>query len=229
MAQSLTIDFSKPVPLFPLANCALLPHATIPLHVFEPRYQAMTADALDTTGLVAMATFKGDDWKLNYEGNPPVHDHVCVGLILRHDRLADGRYNILLQGVCRARVRDELPSDPYRVALLEPTEREAAMEIDLEHQREHIEALLVDPLMEQLASVKAIRNWMSREIPTPALIDLSILALVHDTADRYRMLAEANAEARARFLEGFLESTRRTLRIANRYGSGQSEEGWNLN
>lgn len=229
MAESLTIDFSRPVPLFPLGNCVLLPHATIPLHVFEPRYLRMVSDALDTNGLIAMATFEGEGWKLDYEGKPPIRGHVCVGLILRHERLPDGRYTILLQGICRARVRRELEHDPYRVALLEPTEAEPAMEIDLEDRREHIECLLDDPLMEQLASVKAIRNWMSREIPTPVLIDLSILALVHDTGDRYRMLVETDADARAAFLEHFLETTRKTLRIASRFGSGKSEEGWNLN
>ena len=54
MAQTVTIDFSQPVPLFPLPGCMLLPHATVPLHIFESRYRDMVGDVLDGAGLIAM-------------------------------------------------------------------------------------------------------------------------------------------------------------------------------
>ena len=58
MSHTLTIDFNKPIALFPLPGCVLLPHNATPLHIFEPRYRAMTSDALDTTGLIAMASMR---------------------------------------------------------------------------------------------------------------------------------------------------------------------------
>ena len=229
MGETLTIDFSKPLPLFPLPNCVLLPHATIPLHIFEPRYRQMTKDALDSRGLIAVATFEGDDWKTDYENNPPLRPFVCVGYIVRHDRLADGRYNMLLQGICRARITGEVPYEPYRLALVEPAEVFQSMEIDLTDQRDRLEDLLGDPLLKQLSCVSAIHNWLSKEIPTNVLVDLAIMTVCDDVDRRYAMLSETNAGSRAAWLEHNLRQTRRTLALATRHGSGQSPEGFNLN
>jgi len=229
MSNLLTIDFAKALPIFPLPNCVLLPHATIPLHIFEPRYRVMVADVLDDRRLIAMATFQGEAWKLNYKGNPPVRQTVCVGYIVRHNELEDGRYNILLQGVCRARVAQEVPNEPYRKAMLEPVETDAPMEIDMDERRGRLESLLGDPLLQQLASVSAIQNWLSGEIPTAVLVDLAIMTMCDDTESRYAMLSESRAGVRADWLEGLLGQTRRTLRIAERFGTGQSSDGVNLN
>lgn len=229
MAETLTIDFSRPMALFPLAGCVLLPHATVPLHIFEPRYRAMTHDALDAAGLIAMATIQGQARGANGGVNPPLKPYVCIGYMLRHERLHDGRYNLLLQGVCRARIREELSHEPYRVALFEPAEVRPVMEIDLEDQRRRLEGLLDDPLLGRLAAVNAIKNWMTREVPTNVLIDLSILALAGTSGDRYEMLAQPSAAQRAQWLEHHLEGTRRTLRIANRIGPSRTDDGMNLN
>lgn len=229
MPEALTIDFAKPIPLFPLPTCALLPHATVPLHVFEPRYRKMTREALDSRGLIAMAVFKGDQWQQEYENNPPIRDHVCVGYIVQHQKLEDGRYNILLQGVCRAKVVREVEHESYRLAVLEPTETEQPMEIDLSEQRECIEALLNRPRMKQLAAVGAVHQWLSREVPTAAMIDLAILTLCSDIEQRYAMLAEPDVEARAAWLEQHLRQTDELLVKAERLGSGVSEEGVPLN
>jgi len=217
MPQTLTIDFRQPVPLFPLPNCVLLPHATIPLHIFEPRYRKMTNDALDSRGLIAMASFEGSDWKADYEGQPELRPHVCVGYIMRHQRLDDGRINLLLQGTCRAKIREEIPHHPYRQAMLEPIECETPMEIDLVEHRVRIEALLNDPLLKELSSIAAVQNWLSREIPTNALIDLATMTACDDFDDRYAMLAECDAQARATWLERWLTATRQTLRTAKKF------------
>src|SRR5688572_16335775 len=65
----------------------------LPLHIFEPRYRQMTADALEGERLIAMALLK-PDWKENYEGSPPIHDILGVGKIVDDTKLADGRYNL---------------------------------------------------------------------------------------------------------------------------------------
>lgn len=215
--DTLTIDFGEPIPLFPLPNCVLLPHATIPLHIFEQRYRAMTRDALTGSELIAMALFEGDDWRGEYQGNPPLRPIVCVGHVIRHQELPDGRFNILLYGVCRARIHEELASDPYRQALLRPLGAQQPMEIDLEPQRGKLEELLNDPLMKELASVSAVQNWLSREIPTHALIDLTIMTVCEDIEQRYRMLAEGEVESRATFLIHRLRDLRRTLKTAKRF------------
>lgn len=229
MPEALTIDFAKPIPLFPLPSCALLPHATVPLHVFEPRYQKMTQEALDSHGLIAMAVFQGDKWQQQYHGKPPIREHVCVGYIVQHQQLQDGRYNILLQGVCRAKVVKELPHESYRMAMLEPTETESVMEIDLDDRRQRIEAMLKRPRLRQLAAIHAIGKWLSREVPTTAMIDLAILTLSQDNERRYAMLAEADVEKRADWLEHHLQQTDDLLAVAERLGPAVTDDGIPLN
>src|SRR5260221_6462218 len=89
------------VPLFPLPNVVLLPRAVLPLHIFEERYKQMTADVLRGHRQIAMALLNRG-WEKDYYGRPAIEPVVCVGTILSHERLPDGRYNFLLQGHTRA-------------------------------------------------------------------------------------------------------------------------------
>ncbi len=111
------------MPIFPLDHVTLLPQQVLPLHIFEARYRQMVEHALDGSGQIAMAVFDTEAWREQYHGRPPVRPAVCVGQIVQHEKLEDGRYNLLLQGVCRARIlREEEPSEErlYRTATLEP-------------------------------------------------------------------------------------------------------------
>src|SRR5688572_32938054 len=107
--------YTGPVPVFPLPTLVLFPHTVVPLHIFEQRYRAMVMDALKGDKLIAMALLK-PGWEKDYEGAPAVHDVVGVGRILRDERTEDGRYNILLEGLARARIEELIPPDPYRRA-----------------------------------------------------------------------------------------------------------------
>src|SRR5947209_20523346 len=90
-------------PLFPLPNVVLFPRAVLPLHIFEERYKAMTAEALGGSRQIAMALLR-PGWEKDYYGRPEIEPVVCVGEILTHEQLADGKYNFFLRGVARARV-----------------------------------------------------------------------------------------------------------------------------
>src|SRR5688500_2936810 len=122
------------VPLFPLPNVVLFPRAVLPLHIFEERYKAMTADALRGDRQIAMALLR-PGWERDYYQKPAVEPVVCIGTILTHEKLPDGKYNFLLQGHTRARVVREIPGKPYRLATLEPIAETEVMEIDLEAER----------------------------------------------------------------------------------------------
>src|SRR5579862_5209492 len=109
------IDLSA-VPLFPLPNVVLFPRAVLPLHIFEERYKAMTVHALGGDRLIGMALLKSG-WEKSYYGRAAIEPVVCVGRILSHERLPDGCYNFLLQGVARAKVVGEVGGDePFRQA-----------------------------------------------------------------------------------------------------------------
>jgi uncharacterized protein len=106
------------VPLFPLPNVVLFPGTELPLHVFEPRYREMMANALDGERLLAMALLK-PGWESDYYGNPPVHEVVGIGRIHDEHRLVDGRYNLVLRGEWRARIVEVVSGDPYRTVRAE--------------------------------------------------------------------------------------------------------------
>lgn len=228
-ANDLNIDFTASIPLFPLSCCVLLPHATASLHIFEQRYRQMTRDVIESNGLIAMATFQGDRWKQDYEGSPPIRPCVCVGYLARHQHLENGRYNILVQGLCRAKVIHEVSQTPYRRALIEPFETDPPLEIDLDPCRDKIEELLADPLLGQWSQISAVRHWLNREIPTAVMLDLAVMTLCRCTEERYAMLAEPCPCERAEWLHRHLIQTRKTLHRARALGECVSEQGLALN
>ena len=88
------------VPLFPLPNVVLFPRAVLPLHVFEDRYKAMTADVLTGNRLIAMALLK-PGWEKDYYQAPAIEPVVCVGEILSWEQLPDVQPCHVGRGACR--------------------------------------------------------------------------------------------------------------------------------
>jgi Lon protease-like protein len=105
--------------IFPLPDATLFPGALLPLHVFEPRYRALVADALAGSHAFAVARLK-PGFESDYGGRPPVFDVCGAGRIVEHTVLPDGRYNVMLLGVARVRLVRELPAaTAYRVVRAE--------------------------------------------------------------------------------------------------------------
>lgn len=106
------------VPIFPLQT-VFFPRTQLPLHVFEPRYRKMTADCIEHGLPMAIVLARpGEDLM----GHAEVFPIAGLGTIERHERLPDGRYNLLLRGVTRIRIIEELPHRPYRVVRATPLE-----------------------------------------------------------------------------------------------------------
>jgi uncharacterized protein len=229
--EAIRVDFGAAIPLFPLRGVVLLPHATVPLHIFEPRYRALMRDALAGPQLIAMASFDGDAWQHDYHGNPPLRPVVCVGYILRHDRLPDGRFNLLLHGVARAAIVNELElhDDGYRHAKLRPITTQPPMEIDLADHRQRLSNLLHEEALDELAGVRAVHRWLTDEIPTDAVVDLVATSLISAEQERYAMLAEPDALRRADHLERFLRRTHKLVTTAKRYADARDPAGYPLN
>ncbi|MEC8423275.1 MAG: LON peptidase substrate-binding domain-containing protein, partial [Myxococcota bacterium] len=107
------------LPLFPLPGMVFLPYTLLPLHVFEPRYRSLVADAVAGSGVLAVPQMLSSEQER--AGLPPVSAVVGVGRIVRHQTMPDGRSNIVLAGIGRARIRREIAADsPYRIALATP-------------------------------------------------------------------------------------------------------------
>src|SRR5262245_25424794 len=108
--HSLIIDFGGTARLFPLPNLVLFPHVAQPLHIFEPRYRRLMDDALQGDRLIATALLQ-PGWEQEYNNAPPLHAMTCLGRIQQEEHLPDGRYNLLLHGLCRARIIEEVKTD----------------------------------------------------------------------------------------------------------------------
>jgi uncharacterized protein len=106
------------LPLFPLPNVVLFPNVFLPLHVFEPRYREMAADAIAGDRMIGMVLLR-PGWEHDYEGRPPVYQIGSSGVITHFERLSDGRYNIILRGLERFRILEEDTSRIYRRGIVE--------------------------------------------------------------------------------------------------------------
>jgi Lon protease-like protein len=105
----MTADVSQRVSIFPLAGLLLFPRLNLPLHIFEPRYRALVSDALARDRRIAMIQPRNDALV------PELFDVGCVGKIAAVEALDDGRYNIVLEGIARFRVRSEIDAaTPFR-------------------------------------------------------------------------------------------------------------------
>lgn len=95
-------DMPACIPVFPLPGVLLLPGGKLPLNIFEPRYLAMTQDALGTDRLIGMIQPQ------EQEGDASLHRTGCVGRITSFSETEDGRFMITLTGIARFHVEQEL-------------------------------------------------------------------------------------------------------------------------
>jgi Lon protease-like protein len=132
------------LPIFPLPNVVLFPNVFLPLHIFEPRYRDMVADAITSDRMIGMVLLR-PGFERDYEGRPPVFPVGCSGVITHVERLADGRYNIVLRGAERFRILQEDHTRTYRTAVVDPLPERLPANDDrgiIRQQRSKLEAML---------------------------------------------------------------------------------------
>lgn len=230
---AIQVNFGRSLPVFPLDQVTLLPQQVLPLHIFEPRYRQMVTDALDGSGQIAMAVFEGRDWKQQYHGRPPIRPAVCIGHIAQHEKLADGRYNIILRGVCRARVIKELaPRDArlYREAMLEPIGLEQDETPELRVFRSRLENDLDRGSLGRLSDSATLLEYVrDEEIPTAALLELIAFTLVKDREKRYRLLEEGDVGVRIGLVTQEIDGIDKLIRLALPQTGGEYPRGYSPN
>lgn len=116
------------IAIFPLPGAVLFPGLHLPLHIFEPRYKAMVQEVLARDrqiGMIQPRAIPGEE-----DREPPaLYDIGCVGRIVDVEALDEGRFNLMLEGVARFRVRRELDvTTPFRQveAEIEPVDEAGA-------------------------------------------------------------------------------------------------------
>lgn len=194
-SDDLAIVSLDAVPLFPLPNVVLFPHAILPLHIFEQRYKIMTADALTGDRQIAMALLR-PGWEKNYYGRPQIEPVVCVGTIVSCEKLEDGKYNFLLQGHTRARIVREFEGRPYRVAELELLEETPVLEIDLSEQRKRMNELFNDGALSKTTLARQFRKMLDGPFATSDIADLVSFNLLDDVPLKQSLLAQCDVRTR---------------------------------
>ncbi len=205
------------VPVFPLPGVVLFPRQILPLHIFEPRYRQMVRDVLAGARLMAIALLKPGFEEQYFTKHAPVHSVVCVGKIVRHEPLEDGKCNILLHGAVRAEIIEECCERPYRrarVRVLETSCSRAEPEL----------ALLRAALRSAVADCVSIEAGLCHEyielfdsgLPIGELADVLASGMPVDGELRQCLLAETDDAARAGMLREQIETLVKVARTARR-------------
>lgn len=188
------------LPVFPLPSAVLLPHELLPLHIFEPRYRAMIQDVVEGAGVLAIANL-APGWEGDYEGRPRLEPVCGAGVVARHEKLADGRWNILVHGIARVRITGEHPPrQPYRRVTAELVEDRITGPLD-------DEADSVRRMLFALCAARpgpganALAQLASRAEDPSSLADIVCAALLSEHARRLRALLSVDVGARLRLAQ----------------------------
>jgi Lon protease-like protein len=194
-------QFGGTARLFPLPNLVLFPHAVQPLHIFEPRYRQLMEDALAGDRLMAMALLQ-PGWEEHYHDRPPIHPVVCLGHVGTEQRLPDGRFNLLLHGLSRARVLEEVPTDRlYRTARVKllPDVAVEPHGLDKTLCREVGEQVM-DCYAGRGEALEQVQRLLAGGLPLGILCDVFAFALPLDVDVKRSLLEEPDVARRARIL-----------------------------
>jgi len=192
--------------LFPLPNVVLFPHVIQALHIFEPRYRQLTEDALAGDKLITMALL-APGWEPHYEGRPSLQPVACLGRIATHHALPDGRFNLLLLGLKRVRLLEELPAErAFREALVQIIDDEYPENGAAARQR--VQRQLLDGFRQALPLLpdmqEQVEQFVSSDVSLGILTDILAYSLPLTLDEKLLLLGEANVDRRAAFLADYL-------------------------
>jgi len=100
-------EFPNKIPIFPLSNFIIFPNTNVPLNIFEPRYIQMVDDCMKGNRLIGIVQPK----KTNNLKKPNLYEVGCAGKITSFNETEDGRYIIIINGICRYKIIEELIND----------------------------------------------------------------------------------------------------------------------
>ena len=201
-------DVPQRIPVFPLSGAILLPRATLPLHVFEPRYLQMVEDVMSTSRVIGMVqpTGAGEAEESPISRTAPLRRVGCAGRITSYQELDDGRLLMSLSGIARFELLDEVElAKPYRICTVSyerflgdfiPDAGEA--DVDRERLIEVLKAYL------QMRNLKA--DWAAiGKASTEALVNSLALASPYGCEEKQALLEAADLKARAEMLVALAE------------------------
>jgi uncharacterized protein len=197
-------DVPQRIAVFPLSRAVLLPRATLPLNIFEPRYLQMVDDVMSTSRVLGMVQpVNVETAESPVSRTAPLRRVGCAGRITSYQELDDGRFLISLSGVARFEVLEEVElAKPYRVCTVsyerfvgDFTPGTGEDQVD----REHL-----------LAALKAYLNARGLKADWAAIAKTSTETLVNSLA----MVNPYGAEEKQALLEAADLKTRAEMLVA---------------
>ncbi len=213
-------DFSGFARLFPLPNLVMFPHVMQAMHIFEPRYRSLFEEAISDDQLIALSVL-AQGWEVDYEGRPALEPMACLCRIATYQRTPEGTYNVLLLGVRRIQLQEELPpTKPFRAAEAKIVE---------DHVPPHFSAEEIVGLQQQLlmafkrsmpkipTSYEQIDELLGSQITLGMLADIVAYTAELDSSTKLSLLKMSNVVDRVHVLlnalskSGLTKVTRRTF------------------
>lgn len=185
-------DLPDELPIYPLEN-ALLPGGELPLELSEPNDLAMFIDALRTDQLIGMVQ------PMENKQDSSIYQTGCAGRIRQYRERKDGRLNVMLTGICRYKIDEELPGkNGYRIARVDWSRYEH------DYQTEEVEARVVD------AFRATLRSYFDRHAMQ---VDWAVLDKLHieEVVNNLVLVLNLDIESKQRLLEAPTVSERLTL------------------
>jgi Lon protease-like protein len=189
------------IPIFPLPDMMLFPEMSVPLHIFEPRYRAMVADALKGDRIIGMVLLR-PGYEPDYERSPSIFPIGCAGTITNVEALPNGEYNIVLESIVKFRIDREETGKLYRVARVTaiPEVLSAKEKTDLDAQRLALDKLLI--ASGGRLGLGRVPSGLSDEELVNGVAQFARI----DPLERLKLLEQPNALARVRLLIDLLEN-----------------------
>lgn len=188
------------LPIFPLPNIVFFPKILLPLHIFEARYRKMVADVLAGEQRIGMVLLQEGGEK-EERGKVAVFPVGCVGKMEAHERVEQGRYNILLRGISRFEIIDFVQEQPYRIARVrlladiplamemaeQIRERNRFLDLFEQYLAEVMGVELEKDMLERTGSLETVINQVAATLDIPAM-DKQVLLQIAAVSDRYAKL-----------------------------------------
>jgi len=200
------------LPIFPLTGVLLLPRGRLPLNIFEPRYLAMTRDALAGERLIGMVQPSNP---AGSGSNPPVYPTGCAGRITSFAETEDGRFLITLTGTSRFRIREELPLlEGYRRVV--PEWREFARDLENEDEAGFDRDRLLRGLRAYFRQHQISADWDAvTAVPGERLVTSIAMICPFEPSEKQALLEAPDLDERARLLTTIVE-----MAVLNRPSDG---------
>ena len=155
-------NLPKKIPVFPLSNFIIFPKTTVPLNIFEARYNQMINDSMKADKFIGMVQpMNIKDPQANI---PKLYNIGCMGKITSFKETNDGRFLIELKGIIRFKIVREIKNNKdYRECEVDFTE----YQIDLDTKEESIKFSDLELIFKDLKSLFEKRgfiiNWNALE------------------------------------------------------------------